>query len=350
MAVATNKWISLHIFYAADSNPLLTDCIGPLIAHLRKSSLIERWFFIRYWLEGPHVRLRLLPSSDEAGEKVRQITRERVEQFLERRPSLWEPETEDPGGMFKSMFLAEYTEQQWNERYGEGGSMTFRPNNSIEEIAYEPEFGRYGGPRGMELAERHFEHSSDAIVELLTRTNTHVRTVLLGLSAQMACVLAFTMLGSDEAVAEFFQRYRLSWERRYDTSSEIHHPRFDQSLSKARDELLRRIGEIKAGISGDAPIADFRTSWIEHAAEMRTGITNLTRKGLMSFGDGMEEITDVSIVCAILLTSYIHMTNNRLGVLIQDEIYISYLISKALGLEQQVANVPSAESGAKVAR
>jgi hypothetical protein len=210
MAVATNRWISLHAFYAADSNPLLTECIGPLIARLRESALIERWFFIRYWLEGPHVRLRLLPSSDEVAAKVRLIARDHLEKFLDRRPSLWEPESEDPGGMFKSMFLAEYTEEEWNARYGEGGSMTFRPNNTVEEIAYEPEFGRYGGSQGIELAERHFERSSDAVIELLTRTNTHVRTVLLGLSVQMACVLAFTMLGSDEAVADFFQRYRLS--------------------------------------------------------------------------------------------------------------------------------------------
>lgn len=331
--MASTNWVSLHIFYAADANPLLTDCVQPLVSELRNAGLIDRWFFIRYWLEGPHIRLRLLPRNG-AAEKVRRLGMERIGQFLQRRPALWEPETEDAGDMYKSMFLAEYTEEEWNARYGAEGKMTFQPNNSIKEIAYEPEIGRYGGPDAIRVAERHFEHSSDMVIELLGKANAHVRSVLFGLSIQLALALAYVFLETDDAVSQFFLRYRLSWERRYDASSDIHHDRFEQSLANSRTGLLARISEIRDTIAGQNRVQDFRTRWIDQATEIRRSIDDLTRHSRVAFGDGMQGISDPLVVAQILLTSYIHMTNNRLGVLIQDEIYLSYLISKALGLEQ----------------
>jgi thiopeptide-type bacteriocin biosynthesis protein len=335
--LSPKDWVSLHIFYAADSNPLLTDCVGPLIAQLRDARLIDRWFFIRYWLEGPHVRLRLLPSTGAVADEVRHVAREALGQFLSRRPALWEPETEDAADMYKSMFLAEYTQEEWNARYGASDRMIFQPNNSVQEIAYEPEFNRYGGPDGIEPAERHFERSSDTVIRLLGTTNAHVRPVLLGLSIQLMLVLARAFLESDEAVGRFFLRYRLSWESRYDSPSDIHHARFDQSLSQSRGGLLDRIDEIKAAISGQSRSDDFRTGWVEHAVELRSRIEDLTNRGRLAFGDDRQEIADPSVVLQILLTSYVHMTNNRLGVLIQDEIYLSYVISKVLGVDQVVA-------------
>ncbi len=327
----------MHIFYAADSNPLLTDCVGPLVTQLRDAHLIDRWFFIRYWLEGPHVRLRLLPSSGAVADELRQVTREALGQFLARRPALWEPETEDAGDMYKSMFLAEYTQEEWNARYGASDRMMFQPNNSVQELAYEPEFNRYGGPDGIAAAERHFECSSDTVIRLLGTTNAHVRPVLLGLSIQLMLALARSFLESDEAVGRFFLRYRLSWERQYDSPSDIHHARFDQSFSQSQAGLLNRIDEIKAAISGQGRSDDFRAGWVQHAVELRSRIEDLTNKGRLAFGDDSQQLGDPSVVLQILLTSYIHMTNNRLGVLIQDEIYLSYVISKVLGVDQVVA-------------
>jgi thiopeptide-type bacteriocin biosynthesis protein len=337
VSLSPKEWVSLHIFYAADSNPLLTDCVGPLVAQLRDAHLIDRWFFIRYWLEGPHVRLRLLPSTGTAADEVRHVALEAIGQFLARRPALWEPETEDASDMYKSMFLAEYPEEEWNARYGASDRMTFQPNNSVQEMAYEPEFNRYGGPDGIAAAERHFECSSDTVIRLLGTTNAHVRPVLLGLSIQLMLVLARTFFESDEGVGRFFLRYRLSWERRYDSPSDIHHAKFDKSLSQSRSGLLDRIDEIKAAISGQARREDFRAAWVEHAGELRSRIEDLTNRGRLVFGDDPQQLADPSIVFQILLTSYLHMTNNRLGVLIQDEIYLSYVISKVLGVDQVVA-------------
>jgi hypothetical protein len=54
----------------------------------------------------------------------------------------------------------------------------------------------------------------------------------------------------------------------------------------------------------------------------------LADSGNLSFRDG--PVRDPRAALAIVLSSYVHMTNNRLGVSILDEIYLSYVIGKAL--------------------
>jgi thiopeptide-type bacteriocin biosynthesis protein len=350
--LTSNGWISLHVFYATDSTELLTDGIRPLIASLREAGLIDRWFFISYWLEGPHLRVRLLPSGrTDAADQVREIANARINDYLKRRPALWEPQTEGSEEVYKTLFLAEYTEEEWTARYGEGGKMIFRPNNSVHEIAYEPEYDRYGGSSGIEVAEWHFEQSSDTVVDLFTRTNAHVRTVLLGLAVQLAAALAYAFLESDDAVGRFFLRYRLGWEQRYDRPSKRFHEQFDESLTGIRSGLLERFDEIKGAIAGTDPVRDFRAAWIAHAIQLRARQAGLYESGDLSFGEAMRIVPslDLETVLQILLTSYIHMTNNRLGVQIQDEVYLSYLISKALGVEQEVERRPSVEQPASAA-
>lgn len=56
-------------------------------------------------------------------------------------------------------------------------------------------------------------------------------------------------------------------------------------------------------------------------------------QGTLVFQRGDAEprvVSDLDAVVPILLSSYVHMTNNRLGVSILDEIYLSYLMRAAL--------------------
>src|SRR5205823_5207789 len=95
-AVMSRRWVSLHVFYASNANPMLVDCIRPLLARLREEALISRYFFIKYWLEGPHVRLRLLPADGVDDHHVRDVAQAEIERYLRHRPSLYEI---DPVGL-----------------------------------------------------------------------------------------------------------------------------------------------------------------------------------------------------------------------------------------------------------
>ncbi len=326
------EWLSFHVFYAANSNPLLVEGVGPVVRRLREEGLIQRWFFIRYWLEGPHVRLRVLPARDEDAPRIRAEVHEALRAMLARRPALYEADRDSSADLFKQMYLAEYSEEQWNAEYGADGAMPYRDNNSVHEIAYAREWDRYGGPAGMALSEWHFERSSDLVLRLLETSNLHMRTVLLGQTVQLDMALCFAFLPGEEAVARFLENYRIFWETSYQEPSDEQHATFDRSLERMRDRLHDRLVAIRDAARDPAAATGPEREWAAHCAELRDRAAALARAGELSFRDGV--VTDPAVALPILLSSYIHMTANRLGASILDEIYLAYINGKAvLGLD-----------------
>lgn len=319
----TTEWLSFHVFYAANSNPILVEGVTPVIRRLRAEGLVERWFFIRYWLEGPHVRLRVLPASEEDAPRVRAEVREALEAVLARRPALYEADRDSSGELFKRMYLAEYSEEQWNAEYGEDGEMPYRENNSVHEVAYKQEFDRYGGPAGMKLSEWHFEKSSDVVLRLVATGNTHMRTVLLGLTAQLDMALCFAFLPGEEEVARFLENYRMFWETSYQEPSTEQHETFERSFTRMRDRLCERLVRVRDAVRDPESAAGIEREWAEHCIELRDRAAALTRAGELTFRNG--PVDDPAVALPILLSSYIHMTANRLGASILDEIYLAYV-------------------------
>jgi thiopeptide-type bacteriocin biosynthesis protein len=323
-------WLSLHVFYAANANPVLVHCVRPLVARLREQGLLRSWFFIRYWLEGPHVRLRLLPADASVTADLARIARAALQQYLRERPALYEEDRDASGDLYKNMFLAEYSEERWNELYGADGEMPFRDNNSVARIPYERELERYGGPAGMELAEWHFQESSETVLTLLDTTNVHVRTVLLGQAAQLTAGLCFAFLRDEEEVARFLDRYRTMWETSYQEPSDSQHERFDRSYERMKDRLVPRLRHVRDSARDDraGSPTPLERAWLAHCGELRDKVLHLAGAGSLTFRDG--PVRDPRAALAIVLSSYVHMTNNRLGVSILDEIYLSYVIGRAL--------------------
>lgn len=323
-------WISLHIFYAANANPLLVEGIGPLVRRLREQGLIERWFFIRYWLEGPHVRLRLLPTRAADADEVRAQAHRALAEFLARRPALYEADRDGSGEMFKRMYLAEYSQEQWDAQYGADGVMPMRDNNSVHEIAYDREWDRYGGPAGMALAEWHFEASSDVVLRLLASANVHVRTVLLGQTANLDMALCYALLRDEAVIGTFLENYRIFWETSYQEASSDQHETFDRSFDRMRGRLLdqlRHLSATAADPAAEGPMA-WERQWAAHCVELRERVEELARAGALTFRRG--PVTDPETALPIVLSSYIHMTANRLGASILDEIYLAYVNGRAM--------------------
>lgn len=325
----SDRWISLHVFYAANSNPVLVHCIGPLVAELRERGLLSKWFFIRYWLEGPHTRIRLLPAADADVDQVRLIAHTAITGYLKKRPALYEEDRDSSDDLYKNMYLAEYSQERWDAEYGADGKMAFRDNNSVAEIAYEREYSRYGGTAATALAESHFERSSDHVLTLLETTNVHVRTVLLGQAAQLTMSLCLTFLPDEAAISDFLVRYRKMWETSYQESSDDQHDKFDRSYDRMSERFVQRLRSLsEAAHDRQAAATPLEQSWLAHCAELRDQVLALAAAGELTFRDGV--VTDPTAALAIVLSSYVHMTNNRLGVSILDEIYLSYVIVKAL--------------------
>ncbi|MBM0278108.1 lantibiotic dehydratase C-terminal domain-containing protein [Micromonospora tarensis] len=255
--------------------------------------------------------------------------------FLARRPALYEVDSAGLGDLYKQMYLAEYGQQRWDEEYGPDGIMPMRANNSFHHIPYEREYGRYGGSAGIDLAEWHFEHSSDVVLDLLATTNVHVRPVLLGLSAQLTMMMCAVFLDDDQRIAGFLDEYRRFWEVSYSEPSDDYHASFDTSYRRMDAALRGRLADIRAAARdrSAARLGGVEGRWLTHCAALRERVVALAEGGELLFQRGGGEptpVVDLDAALPILLSSYVHMTNNRLGVSILDEIYLSYLIRAAV--------------------
>lgn len=334
--VATD-WIALHIFYSSNSNPLLDECVNPLVAQLREEGLIDGWFFIRYWMEGPHIRLRLHPRDPDDRAVVLARAQEAAETFIKTRPSLYKSDPSVLGTLYKDMFLMEYSEAEWEEKYGADDAMPMRESNTIAELPYEPEFVKYGGPRGVRLAEGHFEKSSDLVLRLVGTTNLHVRNVMFGLAVQLMTVSTLTFLPRPEDGVQFHEGYQTMWETTMLAKNSPTRDGFETNYQEMAADLHERLSSVRHAIESGHPetLPGFLGDWAVHLAQLRDRVLEATEAGDLVFPERIIEgdrlvTRDPAVTLRTMLVPFIHMTNNRLGVSIVEEVYLSHLIARYL--------------------
>jgi hypothetical protein len=330
------EWQALHVFYAASSRPMITGCIKPLIDELRAEGLLAGYFFINYWVEGPHVRLRLKPSSAAAAAEVERRAEQAVQAFLRRRPALYETQTEFAASMYDTLFELEFTAQERERFIGPDGTMRMRPNNTWSREVYEPEYGKYGGPAGVALAEWHFQRSTDLVIRANQTMNLHLRPTLLGLAAQLMMVMTTAFLPGDAASREYLQSYHDFWSRSFDSTEYIRDKEYDEAYDQMGDRVARRFAELRRLLAaGDARrLPEVLAQWYAHSLDLLARVTALAESGDLVFrswdGGSDERLTDPRQAALRLLSPYLHMTNNRLYVTLDDEAYLSQVLARGL--------------------
>lgn len=333
---APGEWIAIHIYYAANPQPLLTRCVREIFREVGDAGLGNGYFFINYWLEGPHVRMRLKPVTAGDAARVRDIAERHIRDFLQQRPALYEVDMGFLNELFNTLFDLELNEEERQDYIGPDGRMNLRPNNDFAYLPYEPEYGKYGGPEGVELAEWHFQHSSDLVIEALRTMNLHLRTVLLGTSAQLMMVMSATFIDDDDQLADFLDRYHDFWQQAFPGTGFVESEAYRTGYAGVADELARRFERIRTATrTGQlAELPGFLQGWARHCRELRERVTALARRGALAFSswDRTREtrVDEPAVALTILLSPYMHMTNNRLHVTISDEAYLAYICARAL--------------------
>ncbi|MFI9173131.1 lantibiotic dehydratase C-terminal domain-containing protein [Streptomyces lincolnensis] len=333
---AEGDWQTLHIFYTGNPRPVLTEYVKPLVDALSADGLIVRYFFLNYWLEGPHVRLRLKPAAPEHTAEVRRRAEEALTAFLRARPSLYEVRSDFYVGLYNTLFDLEFTPEERRPYLADDGSMRLRPNNSFSWETYEPEYGKYGGPAGVELAEWHFRHSSDLVIDAVRTMNLHLRTVLLGTAAQLMMVMSTTFLDDEDRMAGFLERYHSFWHDAFTGTALIDGTAYDGNYDSMADAVRGRFAAIRAALrAGETDrLSGVVRRWADHCAELRGRARDLAVRGDLLFtswdGTRTEPVTDPDLATEALLFPYLHMTNNRLHVTVTDEAYLSHVLARSL--------------------
>lgn len=298
------EWLSGHLYYHEDLDRAVRGFVHPLVATLARDGAITGFFYIRYGLGGPHIRLRLRPASGADGRVLDGMERFALA-FLAREPSM---RSLEETGIRRSNPAILKADSHENDD-------AVYPDNSFHLVPFRPEIERYGGPGLFGLSLDYFTLSSVAAVDFHLRLGSAARSVQLteayGLLLRQA--LGFS-LGEDE-LADLL-RYGVDW--------------LGHDLPKVVEK-----GDAVARSQRELFLQLLLSSLDEaRAVRARADAFDLSPSGLVVAGAGRLSAAIGAAERGARLrigASQLHMTASRLGLTHPEEVYLSRLLTRTLG-------------------
>ncbi|HYR06304.1 MAG TPA: thiopeptide-type bacteriocin biosynthesis protein [Longimicrobium sp.] len=309
------EWLSVYLFfdgwiYTPDCDRVVLDVAEPFVRRCQAEGWIHQHFFIRYSEFGPHVRLRLLGMPDVLAGEVWPAL---VEHLRAHNPGVQiDARPENPGVP--------------KREEGEPVRVTH-----VARVEYEPETDRYGGPDALLVSERAFEVSSDAAYALIAKMGTE-RSSRLGKGLLGTVILIHLFANSREHGSAFTQMYSTNYLRavaREEDGRETLLDAFDQGFSNQAETLMEYVDAIWEAMDDGDSLSDTLDAYAAGMRGIREELRALFEQGrVLAMGQPAAEWVRA---WQTLLPSYLHMMNNRLGITIQEESYLGYLVTRALG-------------------
>jgi len=314
--MSENQYLSFYIYYAEPWESMLTEAIRPLVKKLIDQELITQYFFIRYWERGPHIRLRFKKESRISDEQISTLVQSDLSSFILNFPS-------------KLLLTPEMEERKIAE--------SWRKNNQIFSIAYQPEINRYGGVNGLPLAELQFFASSRVVLNELAETREWSYDHALGAAIKLHVGFIFSTGMTTDKMVLFFEKNCRDWlpaaiqgaDKAMEQEKIL--SQFENAYIHQKDTLLPYIQSIWEQLrqhptGKGAPIWE---NWLSINQAVYSNLDLLEKTGLLDTSK-LEETDPVKSKHWNILSDLVHLTNNRLGVLNRDEGYLAYVLSKAL--------------------
>jgi thiopeptide-type bacteriocin biosynthesis protein len=184
-----NNWKSYHIFIrdSKQQEDLIIKINDYFQIRLEEKS-VQKWFYIRYWEGGPHIRVRYVRNNQIVDEQFQEFIQSELVSY----PSIKLSKEDFYAGIDVKLegFEQELADFPW---YAE---------KTIKEIAYLPELERYGGSENIQLSEELFFFSSLMAAKLISITRNSLQTRLL----MIMYILNYLMLNLN-----IEGKYQINW-------------------------------------------------------------------------------------------------------------------------------------------
>ncbi len=327
-----SKWFSVNLFYNEPWEIFLTRAVLPYLDTVIGTGIGEQYFFVRYWERGPHIRLRLKAEQAVIEHILRPNLQEHFDNYFEAKPST----------RIEPAYPPHFTEaQKWI------------PNDTMTFSAYEAETLRYGGVEGMEIAENQFHVSSEVVLQSIKgKGNKWTYDDALGLAIKLHLSFA-QAIGLDLGETEHFFNFIFSnWlpkafksyhkdlgDKAFQKESETTIAAFHKAFSLQADQLVTYHGALWEAIKQRDQLEDQSLiRWIKanemmnwkYEALIHRDKLNRRNSGYRYFDLIAEHMDKTQQKRWSIYADFVHMTNNRLGILNRDEGYLGYLIVESL--------------------
>lgn len=288
-----HNWTSLHIFYHDVSKYdefLLKICT--MLDQFRKEKKIEKWFFIRYWEGGPHIRVRMLRASKESI----MVFKNMAHSFMKENPPKYLVHRDEY-----------YKDNKFDGKPIDGATLPWYKNGEIVEIAYEQEIERYGGKEAMSMSETIFCYSSYLVKSILESTKDSFHKKLIFAEALTWIeVEEFRKVYGRQNSYEFLNVYKENW------SGFLYHTENEKQI------------QIFFDVNRD-PLISARKIFLNNQEFMN--LIQLIKDEILKIAECVKNKDYMDYIIA----SQIHMTNNRLGAAPIFEYFIAQHLIENIG-------------------
>jgi len=283
-------WLTAYLFfedhvYGEEADRVIREVVAPLVQACRPDAV--RWFFLRYAEEASHVRLRFFAPGPVLEETI------------------WPR-------VAVAASSSELVVRATRERY-------------------EPEVERYGGPWGLALAEELFHRQSETALALLTKIPPGTRPQRLGKALLAVLVLLFLYRRERRAAADLVRSYGTDYLKIWAGNAEEQEDwlrTFQEAFGRQADRLAGYIESAWEALESGGELTPELDVYRRDMEDVARRLRELFDQGRLRLHEQPAADWD-ECVCWIV-SSYIHMMNNRLGVSIQEESYLSVLIAGTL--------------------
>jgi thiopeptide-type bacteriocin biosynthesis protein len=287
------KWFAVYLFYPGDLDLMLNQLVQPFIHDFFKEESAGTYFFIRYWENGSHLRLRMNVHPKKQESLAAEI-KKRAADFFVRYPDL-----------IRAQDLA--------------AAAAVPPGHQVVYASYEPEITRYGNLQSIPWAEAHFFRSSAFVLDWISSRKTGASVLVQALSMHLILLNATGWKFS--RLLQVCDTFINGWlPRLYDPNedpvqeSAFWLNQFELSFRPAKTQLL---GASK--IFWESMIQDVSSDKISCFLHEN----KLIMKSYLSAGFEEGKLTEI-------VTSMMHMNNNRLGISNYEEAYGAYCLRQSL--------------------
>ena len=300
----SRDWLSAYVhfqgsLYGGTTDRVILDVVEPFVRICQRREWISSFFFIRYSENGPHVRVRLQGGEDVLRDTVKPELETHVQDVLpvDLHPKDREGDLDDP----------------------------------VRWVPYERETNRYGGPRGVKLAERFFHCSSEAAFQLLEGCRGQGHAARLGKGLLAMVVLLHAFFDTQEQAVRLLEQYGtgyLSNIARDEEQQNRLQEAFEEGYDRQDDTLAAYVNATWTRLEEKAPVTDALDQYYDDLGDVVRRFEELLDGGHLVRNEVVPD--DWREATRMIVPSYLHMMNNRLGIPIPEEAYLAHLIKKTL--------------------
>jgi len=193
-------WVSYNCFYHGDQELALRKFVLPCVASLHSKGYIDRFYFVRYALGGPHLRLRLRLTSSADHYDVHGSLHTAAHFFFSSYPS-----------KSVSSHLIERDNKVILQCDPHENDASVYPNHSFFEVPFRPEVERYGGADLLAHSLDYFSVSSICALSLICADYSYGHATQLGLMFKTLARQAFHLAQSSEMFLELLGYGERAW-------------------------------------------------------------------------------------------------------------------------------------------